>query len=122
MRLKHTNVEDYFAALAPKPQEILRQIQAIVRKNAPFAVERLSYNMPCFFGPKVIIYYSAFKNHFSIFPPLNCDAELELRLKPYQNEKRNLRFQYDEEIPFDLIEQAIVQRIKEVATQSSTKL
>lgn len=114
MREKYNNIDEYYAAFPNDVQDILRQIQAIGRKYAPNAIERFSYNMPTFFEKRMLFHYAGFRNHFSIFPPLMLENPLDAKLKKYQNEKGNLRFSYNEPIPFELIEEALATHIARI--------
>jgi uncharacterized protein YdhG (YjbR/CyaY superfamily) len=74
----------------------------------PEAVETISYNIPAFRLRKVFIYYAAFKDHISIFPPLKDEPKLAQLLKPYRNAKGNLLFGHDEPMPYGLVTRVIL--------------
>lgn len=106
-------IDEYINSFEPKIIEILRKIQNLVKENAPNAIEKISYKIPSFHDNGIIIYYAAFKNHFSLFPPIHGDEKLLEAIKPYANAKGNLLFKYKNSIPWDLIEKVILRRILE---------
>ena len=106
-------IDDYINNFDENVQEILRRVRSIARKYAPNAIEKISYQIPSFHENGVIIYYAAFKNHFSIFPPIKGDEDLLEKTKPYANSKGNLLFKYKDETPWELIAAVIKQRILE---------
>ena len=96
-------VDAYIAAFPPKVRAILKKVRATVRKAAPGAVEVISYRMPALKQRGILIYYAGFAGHLGLYPPIRGDAALLKRAAPYANDKGNLRFPYDETIPYDLI-------------------
>lgn len=112
MQMKNP-IDDYIENFPEDIKEILNKIRQIGKKLAPDAIEKISYQIPSFHENGIIFYYAAFKNHFSIFPPIKGDAELLEKVKPYANPKGNLLFKYQNQIPYDLIEKVVLQLIKE---------
>lgn len=106
-------IDNYIENFPEDIKEILNKIRQIGKKLAPNAVEKISYQIPSFHENGIVFYYAAFKNHFSIFPPIKGDAELLEKVKPYANPKGNLLFKYKNPIPYDLIEKVVLQLIKE---------
>jgi uncharacterized protein YdhG (YjbR/CyaY superfamily) len=105
-------IDEYVAQAPPAIRPILQKIRAIVRDEAPAAVERISYRMPAFFQGGVIIYFAPFTHHVGIFPPVKGDAALEKTLAKYRGAKGNLRFPLDEAIPYPLIRRVVRARLK----------
>lgn len=108
------SVDGYIERCRPEVQAVLREIQATIRRAAPKATERLSYNMPTFFLGRVLVHYGAFKGHIGLFPPVR-EPELQDRIAPYRGEKGNLRFPLDQPIPYDLIGEIVSARVKAAA-------
>jgi len=106
-------IDAYIAASSPAAQPALRRIREIVRGAAPHAEETISYRMPAFRGHGIVVYFAAFKNHIGIFPPIEGDARLDEALARYRGPKGNLRFPFDEPIPYDLIERLVRWRAKQ---------
>lgn len=96
-------VDQYIATFPPEVQVILEKVRSTIRGVSPEAEERISYNIPAFVLEKRRIYFAAFKNHIGVYPPVRGDAKLLKELSAYRNEKGNLKFAYDERVPYPLI-------------------
>ena len=107
-------IDDYIKAASDRARPVLKKIRSIVRKAAPDATETISYRMPAFkLEGRILVYFAAFKNHIGLFPPVRGDARIEKALKPYAGEKGNLRFPFDEPMPYALIERIVKLRVKQ---------
>lgn len=100
---KPANVDDYIAGFSAEVQAILKKVRATVTAAAPDAKEVISYRMPALKQKGILIFYAAFKGHIGFYPPITGDAKLEQAAAPYAGEKGNLRFPYDQPIPYELI-------------------
>jgi uncharacterized protein YdhG (YjbR/CyaY superfamily) len=114
-------IDDYIAGFPPEVQAILEKIRATVRKAAPKATEKISYQMPAFTLDGVLIYFAAFKKHIGVYPPVRGDETLMKQVAPYQGPKGNLQFPLDEPIPYALIGRIVKARVKEHAARSAAK-
>jgi uncharacterized protein YdhG (YjbR/CyaY superfamily) len=99
------SIDDYIAGFDPPVRAILRKVRAAVRRGAPGASEVISYGMPALLGRGILVYFAAFREHIGLYPPIRGDARLQKAAARYANEKGNLRFPYDEPIPYELIEE-----------------
>jgi uncharacterized protein YdhG (YjbR/CyaY superfamily) len=102
-RRKPATVEEYIAAFEPKIRTVLRAVRRTVRAAAPGAHEVISYSMPALKQHGILVYFAAFARHIGFFPPIKGSARLEKAAKRYAGPKGNLRFPYDERIPYVLI-------------------
>ena len=102
-------------------QPILEKVRAIVRKEAPESVEKISYRIPAFMMNGMLLYFAAFKNHIGIYPPVKGDARLMKALVPHRGEKGNLRFALDEAIPYPLIRRVVQCRVREQQARTAAK-
>lgn len=107
------SIDAYIAAQASAVQPILERIRAIVREEAPQAVETISYRIPTFMHGGVLFYFAAFKKHIGIYPPVHGDAALLEALAPYRGDKGNLSFPLGQDMPYELIRRVARQRVGE---------
>lgn len=98
-----TSIDDYIAGFPPAVRAILRRVRRTVRSAAPNAREVISYSMPALKQNGILVYFAAFKHHIGLFPPITGDARLTRAAARYAGPKGNLRFPYDEPIPYELI-------------------
>jgi uncharacterized protein YdhG (YjbR/CyaY superfamily) len=108
----YRSIDDYTATFPPNVQSILKKVRATVKKAAPGAVEVISYRMPSLKLHGHLVYYGAFKKHLGLFPPVR-DKALKKHVAVYAGPKGNLRFCYDEPIPYALIARIVKARVKE---------
>lgn len=106
-------VDEYIEGFAPAVQAILLKVREVARSAAPGAEEVISYRMPALKQNGILVYYAAFKQHIGLYPPVRGDATIEKAIAPYAGEKGNLRFAYDEPIPYALIGRIVKLRVKQ---------
>lgn len=106
-----TKVDEYIAGFPKEIQIILEKVRATVRQVAPEAEEVISYQMPAFRYHGMLVYYAAFKNHLGLYPPV--PTALKKEAAQYTGPKENLKFPFDEPIPYDLITKIVKHRVKE---------
>jgi uncharacterized protein YdhG (YjbR/CyaY superfamily) len=107
------NIDDYIAAFSPEVQAILEKIRLTIRKAAPDAEEKISYQIPTFALNGNLVHFAAFKNHIGFFPPVRGDEKLRKEMSVYAGEKGNLRFPLDKPIPYALIGKIVKIRVRE---------
>jgi uncharacterized protein YdhG (YjbR/CyaY superfamily) len=59
-------IDEYSAAFPSEIQSILRKIRMTIKKAAPQAKEKISYQMPAFAHDGDLIYFAAFKKPRSL--------------------------------------------------------
>lgn len=119
--MKPATVDDYIARSPEEVRPILEKIRATIRRAAPKATERISYQMPAFFQEGVLVYVGAFKNHIGLYPPVRGDEALKAEVAPYEGEKGNLRFPLDRPIPYGLIGRIVKSHVRENAARAAAK-
>jgi uncharacterized protein YdhG (YjbR/CyaY superfamily) len=104
-------VSGYIADFPPKVQVLLKKVRAAVRKAAPKAVEGISYRIPSYKQGGIVAYFAGFKNHIGFFPPTR-DPKLKKLAAKWAGPKGNLKFPFDEPIPFALITKLVKANLK----------
>ena len=107
-----TTIDDYIAGFPPEVRSILEKIRMTIRKAAPGATEKISYQLPSFALNGPLVYFGAFKNHIGFYPPVQ-DEDLRREASIYAGEKGNLKFPLDKPIPYSLIARIVAARVKE---------
>jgi uncharacterized protein YdhG (YjbR/CyaY superfamily) len=117
------NVDEYIAGFPGDVQEILEKIRTTIRKAAPGAEEKISYQIPTFtLNGSYFIYFAGFKNHVSIYPAPRGSEEFKEELSAYEGGKGTVRFPLDKPIPFDLIRRIVKFKVKESLERAKTKV
>lgn len=114
MKIDYANVNQYIQTFPDNVQQVLGKVRQIILKVAPEAAESISYGMPAYktYG-KPLVYFAAFKNHLGLYATPSGHAEFAKELSPYKQGKGSVQFQFDEPIPYDLIEKIVAFRAKE---------
>jgi uncharacterized protein YdhG (YjbR/CyaY superfamily) len=114
------SVDAYVAGFPPAVRPILERVRRTIRRAAPGAEERISYQMPAFRleGVGIVAWFGGFKEHVGLYPPVR-DPALKRAAARYAGPKGNLRFRFDEPIPHALIEQIVKSRLRASAVPSS---
>lgn len=115
-----TSIDDYISTFSPEVRAILERIRATIRKAAPGAEERISYQMPTFTLMGPLVYFGAFKEHIGFYPPVR-DEKLKREAAIYAGGKGNLRFPLDKPIPYALIGKIVRARVSEYQEREDAK-
>ena len=100
---------------------ILQKIRQTVKKAAPDATEKISYQMPTFYLNGNLVHFAAFKNHIGFYPTPSGTAKFKKEISGYQAAKGSIQFPLDEPIPYDLIRQIVEFRVKENSAKAKKK-
>ena len=113
MKADFITVEDYIATFPKEIQTVLEKLRMLVLKNAPDAVESISYGMPAYkTHGKPLVYFAAFKNHIGFYATPTGHSEFAEQLSKYKQGKGSVQFPFDA-VPYELVEKMVVFRIKE---------
>jgi uncharacterized protein YdhG (YjbR/CyaY superfamily) len=109
------DVEAYIAAAPAAVQPQLRKLRAMIRAEAPQAIEKMSYGIPFYeYGDKPntfqsrLIYFAVHKNHIAVYPAGEAQG-----LEQYLTERSTLRFPIDKPLPMAKIRALVRTRVQE---------
>jgi len=102
---KSDNVDEYIARQAGEIKSLLLNVREVIRKAAPNAKEKISWQMPTFWQGENLIHFCAQKKHLGIYPGAleNLPPYIIDRLTGYKTTKGAIQFPYDKPIDYDLI-------------------
>jgi uncharacterized protein YdhG (YjbR/CyaY superfamily) len=109
------SIEEYLSSQDEEARKRLDAICRIIRKAAPRAEGRISYDMPAFFCNGRLVYFCAFKKHIGFYPAsMTVFDEFRDELRGYKQSGRGtIQFPYDSDLPLGLIKKIVEFRIKE---------
>ena len=88
--------------------------RAIIKKQAPGAVESISYGMPRYkTNKRPLVYFAAFKNHIGFYATPTGHAQFADELSKYQQGKGSVQFPLDEPLPVALIKEIVQFKLTE---------
>lgn len=112
-RKKYTSVDEYMGEFSDETKKRLEWLRNLIKKLAPESTERISYNIPAtFIGKMIVVYYSGYDHHVSLYPGRIASETLEPELERYFSGKSTLKFPNDQPLPAKAIEAYILQRVK----------
>ena len=105
-------VHEYMARLAQPAQTKLKQVRAAIRSAVPAeTTEVISYGIPAFKQKRVLVWYAAFADHWSLFPTAAVIEQFRDELKGYTTSKGTIQFPLDKPIPTALIRKVVKRRV-----------
>src|SRR6478609_3787814 len=114
MKTNYKTVEEYISAFPKDIQIILEKVRVTIIKNAPEAVESISYGMPAYkTNGKPLVYFAGYKKHIGFYATPTGHSEFSNELSIYKQGKGSVQFPIDHPIPYWLIQQIVIFRVKE---------
>src|SRR4051812_5798316 len=93
-------VEAFLAQLPADQRAELEKIRTIVKQTVPAATETISYQIPAFmYQGQPLLYYAAFKDHYSLFPTAGPIEILKDKLKSYRITRGTIHFTAAKPLP-----------------------
>jgi len=115
------NIDEYTAGFPKEVQAILKMIRMTIRKTAPDAEEKISYQIPAFMlNGAYLIYFAAYKKHIGLYPAPRGSEEFKKELSAYEGGKGTVKFPFDKPIPFGLIRRIVKFRMKGILEKTKT--
>ena len=106
-------VEEYISGFPSNVKTILQKIRSIIKKAAPNAIETINYGIPTFKQHGNLVHYGAYKNHIGFYATPKGNQAFEEELSKYKKGKGSIQFPLSEPIPYKLIEQMVLIRVKQ---------
>ena len=78
-------------------------MREVIKKAAPDAVEKISWNMPTYWQKENLIHFAAHKNHLGIHPGYVERIPFQEKLAGYTTSKGAIQFPYNKPIDYELI-------------------
>ncbi len=103
-----TSMDEYIAACPEETHERLQEIRAAIKKLAPEAKEKISYQIAAFeLNGKNIIHFAGWKKHISLYPIPAGDEAFESEVSRYADGKGTMKLPLDEPMPMKLVNKVI---------------
>ncbi len=107
------SIDEYIATFPQEVQATLEKLRQTIRKAAPDAIEKISYQMPTFYLNGNLVHFAAFKNHIGFYPAPSGITAFQDELKKYKTSKGAIQFPIDAVIPHALVNKIVAFRVKE---------
>jgi len=114
-------IDEYIAGFPREIQDVLQKIRTTIRKAAPDAEEKISYQMPTFALKGNLVHFAAFKKHFGFYPTSTGIRVFKKELSAYIGGKGSVQFPFDKPVPFSLITKIAKFRVKENLARAAAR-
>lgn len=115
------SIDEYIANFPPDIQILLEQMRATIKKAAPDATEKISYQMPTFFLYGNLVHFASLKNHIGFYPTPSAIIAFQKELTKYVSSKGAVQFPLTESLPLDLVTRMVTFRVKENLKKAELK-
>jgi len=106
-------IDDYLSICPEAIRNSLIELRNTIKKVAPDAEEKISYQMPAFFLNGPLVYFSAQINHIGFYPTPSGVEAFKEELSDYVTTKGAVRFPYEKPLPLKLISEIVRFRVIE---------
>ncbi|EKP04575.1 PF08818 domain protein [Leptospira kirschneri str. 2008720114] len=120
-KLNFKNIDEYINFFPEDVQDKLRKLRSTIRKAAPNAEEKISYQMPVFALNGNLVYFAAYKKHIGFYPTSSGIKKFQSELNEYKTSKGAVQFPMDQPLPLRLIAKIVKYRIKENTQTKKSK-
>jgi len=96
-------IDEYIAGFPPDVQPLLEKVRAAIRKAAPKATEKISYQMPTFVQEGNLIHFAGYNHHIGLYPGSRPIEVFKDELSKYKTSKGTVQLPLDKPIPVGLI-------------------
>ncbi len=110
---KPTTIDDYIADQQANVRPLLEKLRQVINKNAPDALEFISYGMPAYKLHGMLLYFAAFTNHYSLFAFPSAIVAFKDKLKGYELSKGTIKFPFNKPVPVKLITEIVKFKVEE---------
>lgn len=115
----NVDVDAYLAAFPSDTQKRLEQVRALIRKEAPEAIEMISYGMPAYkLRGKPLVYFAGYKSHIGFYATPTGHEAFVKELSVFKQGKGSVQFPLDQPLPLDLIAKIVQFRVHQVDPKS----
>jgi uncharacterized protein YdhG (YjbR/CyaY superfamily) len=106
-------IDEYIKMFPADIQSTLEAMRQTIREAAPGAEEAISYQIPTFKLNGNLVRFAAFKKHIDFYPTSSGIRAFKKQLSPYEGTKGSVHFPIGKPIPYDLVREITIFRMKE---------
>ncbi|MBA4364735.1 MAG: hypothetical protein C0398_01850 [Coprothermobacter sp.] len=107
------SVDEYISKFPNEVQGILKVLREVIKRAAPDAEGRISYQMPTFVLRGNLVHFAAYRRHIDLYPTPSGIEAFRLELSQYKGAKGSVQFPIDKPPPYELISKIVKFRVAE---------
>lgn len=108
-----TTIDEYISMFPDEVQVLLQSLRQVIKKAAPSAKEKISYQMPTFDFYGNLVHFAAYKNHIGFYPAPSGIEAFKQELSGYKSAKGSVQFPLNQPLPLELISKIVAYRVNE---------
>lgn len=105
--------EEYIAAREGDVRDRMEKLRTLIRSCSPDITEKIAWGMPTFVLNGNLVHFSAEKRHLGFHPASSAIKAFAERLGEYQFSKGTVQLPYDRPMPYELLREMVLFRIRE---------
>lgn len=114
-------IDEYIANFPKDIQQKLTELRTTIRKAAPKAEEKISYQMPTFALHGNLVHFAAYKNHIGFYPAPGAIEEFKKELSKFEGSKGTVQFPLDKPLPLSLVAKMVKFRVAQNIEKAAAK-
>lgn len=114
-------VDDYIGTFPKDVTKLLEKIRTTIKKSAPKAEEKISWQMPAYFQNGILMLYAAHAHHIGLYALPGAIKAFKKELKEYEVSKGTIQFPFNRPLPLGLIGKIAKYRVKENEKKAKAK-
>jgi uncharacterized protein YdhG (YjbR/CyaY superfamily) len=114
-------VDDYIGTFPKDVTKLLEKIRTTIKKSAPKAEEKISWQMPAYFQNGILMLYAAHTHHIGLYALPGAIKAFKKELKEYEVSKGTIQFPFNRPLPLGLIGKIAKYRVKENELKAKAK-
>lgn len=109
------SVDEYILSFEEETQHQLQIIRSIIKKNAPDAIESISFGMPAYkVNGKPLVYFGGYKKHIGFYAAVTAHEKFKDQLSNYKQGKGSVQFPIQKPLPVDLLTDMIKFKVEKI--------
>lgn len=105
------SIDQYIRSFPKEVQGKLTGMRRIIRKHAPLAEEKISYQIPTFFLNGNLVHFACYARHIGFYPGAEAVKVFSKDLSKYKTAKGSVQFPIGEPLPAGLIGKIVKFRV-----------
>jgi uncharacterized protein YdhG (YjbR/CyaY superfamily) len=121
---KPTTVEQYLDTLNPDVRIVVEKIRSVIHDSIDNLEDCISYAIPAVkLNGKIVLHYSGWANHVSLYPIPPSTPALEKKLASYVSGKSTLKFPVGKghDVPYDLVAEIALAHLARLTAVAPSK-
>lgn len=113
-------VDAYLAQCDGPVRARLDALRALVRAEAPGAVERMAYGLPTWWQVENLVHLGAFARHVGLYPGARAIEVFADALATFKTSKGAIQLPHERPLPMELVRDIVRWRVAQVSAAETT--